>query len=52
MDKQKVLKRFVQKLPERFEAAEGPGTLCAVVIDIDERTGKSRGIKRLALKED
>ncbi len=52
MDKHKVLKRFVQKLPERFEAAEGPATLCAVVIDIDERTGKSRSIKRIALSED
>lgn len=52
MDKQKVLKRFVQKLPERFEAAEGPATLCAVVIDIDERTGKCRSIKRLAMRED
>ncbi len=52
MEKQKVLRRFVQKLPERFEAAEGSATLCAVVIDIDERTGKSRSIKRLTLKED
>lgn len=51
MDKDKVLRRFVQKLPERFEVCEGPGTLCGVVIDIDETTGRSRRIERIALRE-
>lgn len=52
LDTRKALKRFVQKLPERFEAAEGKGTLCAVVIDIDDTSGKSRSIQRLSLTED
>jgi metallophosphoesterase (TIGR00282 family) len=52
MDKDKTLKRFVQKLPERFEAAEGRATLCAVLIDIDEKTGKSLRIQRLAITEE
>ncbi|HEX9625922.1 MAG TPA: TIGR00282 family metallophosphoesterase [Acidiferrobacterales bacterium] len=51
MDKEKVLRRFVRKLPERFEAAEGPGTLCAVLVDIDERTGRSRAIRRISVAE-
>lgn len=51
MDKDKVLRRFVQKLPERFEVCEGPGTLCGVVIDIDETTGRSRHIERISLRE-
>ena len=51
MDKDKVLRRFVQKLPERFEVCEGPGTLCGVVIDIDEASGRSRHIERIALRE-
>ncbi len=52
MDKEKVLKRFVQKLPERFEAAEGKGTLCAVLITIDEATGKSSAIQRISIREE
>ncbi|MFL6650549.1 MAG: TIGR00282 family metallophosphoesterase [Sulfurifustaceae bacterium] len=48
---QKTLTRMVRKLPERFEPAEGIGTLCAVLIDIDEMSGKSRSIRRLALDE-
>lgn len=51
MDKDKALRRFVQKLPERHEVAEGRGTLCGVVIDIDEGTGKSRSIQRLSIAE-
>jgi len=39
------------KLPAPFDTAEGPGTLCGVVIDIDERSGKSRSIRRVALPE-
>lgn len=48
---QKTLKRMVHKLPERFEPAEGNATLCAVLIDVDEASGKSRSIRRLALDE-
>lgn len=51
LDTQKALKRLVQKLPERFDVAEGKGTLCGVVIDIDEATGRARSIRRLALEE-
>ncbi len=51
MDIQKTLRRFVHKLPEKFDAAQGKGTLCGVVIDIDEGTGKSRSIRRIAIDE-
>lgn len=51
MEKEKVLKRFVHKLPERFEAAEGKGTLCAVLVAIDEGNGKSSGIQRISISE-
>lgn len=50
MDKDKALKRFVGKLPERHEVAEGVGTLCAVILDIDA-SGKARAIRRIALRE-
>jgi hypothetical protein len=41
------IQRFLTKRPVKFEAAEGPGGYSAVVIDIDEVTGKSRSILRL-----
>ncbi len=51
MDTQKSLKRFVQKLPERFEVAEGIGTLCGVLLDINEQSGLCRNISRLRISE-
>jgi metallophosphoesterase (TIGR00282 family) len=41
------LNRFLSKLPERMEPASGPATVCAVLIDVDETTGRSREIQRL-----
>jgi hypothetical protein len=46
-----AIKRLKHKLPAPWDTADGPGTLCGVVIDIDERTGKSRSIRRVALAE-
>ena len=39
--------RFVSKLPRRLEPASGPATVCAVIIDVDESSGRARGIRRL-----
>ena len=46
-----VLKRFVQRVPERFEVASGPASVCGVIIDIDETSGKSRSIARVRANE-
>jgi len=46
-----VLKRFVERVPERFEVASGPASVCGVIIDIDETTGKSRRIARVRANE-
>lgn len=43
----KAFDRFIKKIPARFEVAEGPPTLCAVLIDIDPLSGKARTIERL-----
>jgi metallophosphoesterase (TIGR00282 family) len=51
MDTQKSLKRFVQKLPERFEVAEGIGTICGVLLYLDENSGLCRTITRLRVDE-
>ena len=51
MDTQKSLKRFVQKLPERFEVAQGLGPICGVLLDLDESTGLCQTITRLRVNE-
>ena len=46
------LKRFLTALPTRFEPASGTVRLNAVVIDVDERTGRARSIRRCAREYD
>jgi len=45
----KVLKRFLLQTPSSFQVAKGDVRLAAVVVDVDETTGKARGIERLLL---
>ncbi|MDI6726912.1 MAG: TIGR00282 family metallophosphoesterase [Smithellaceae bacterium] len=45
--KELVIERFLRQLPNRFEVARGDVRLQGVLLDIDEKTGKSRGIERL-----
>ena len=51
MDRHISVKRFITKLSERYQVADGPASLCAVIIDIDEHSGQSRSISRLRLEE-
>jgi len=51
MDIEKSLTRLIRKLPERFDVADGPGTLCAVLFDLDVETGRCRHIQRLRVEE-
>jgi 2',3'-cyclic-nucleotide 2'-phosphodiesterase len=41
------IQKFLTKRPVRYEPAEGPGGYGAVVIDIEESSGKARSILRL-----
>jgi metallophosphoesterase (TIGR00282 family) len=43
----KVLKRFLLQTPSSFEVAKRDVRLAGTVVDIDEATGKARGIERL-----
>jgi len=52
LDTEKSLKRHVHKLPEPFDVAEGPASLCAVLLDLDEATGRCRAIRRLRVEEE
>ncbi|TRZ95572.1 TIGR00282 family metallophosphoesterase [bacterium] len=45
-----VLSRFLTAIPTRFDIAEGNIQLQAVVLDIDEKTGKARSIVRIQEK--
>jgi hypothetical protein len=47
----KALKRLVHKLPERFDTADGPASMCSALINIDPVTGRCRHIQRLRLEE-
>jgi metallophosphoesterase (TIGR00282 family) len=44
--KEIAIKKFVTKMPARFEPAEGVGGYGAVLIDIDDKTGKATAIRR------
>lgn len=45
------LRRFLDKVPERFEVASGRGTLCGVVVELDPSTGRGTGIQRVRIDE-
>ncbi|MFT8362665.1 MAG: TIGR00282 family metallophosphoesterase [Sporolactobacillus sp.] len=47
-----VTRRFLTQMPVRFEAAPGPGQLSAVMMTLDEKTGKARKIERIQINDD
>ncbi|HEV2325015.1 MAG TPA: TIGR00282 family metallophosphoesterase, partial [Terracidiphilus sp.] len=47
-----VLRRFLTGLPVRMEAARQSPELHAVIVDVDEATGKARAIRRHAINGD
>jgi len=50
IDVEQIIERFLTNMPMRFETAKGEGIFSAVVIEIDEKTGRSTAIQRLQLK--
>jgi len=46
-----VMKRFLTRMPAKFEVASGPAALSAVVIDIDSAMGKASSIERITRRE-
>ncbi|OLD38048.1 MAG: metallophosphoesterase [Armatimonadetes bacterium 13_1_40CM_3_65_7] len=47
MDREGILERFLTQMPVRFEVASGPAQLNAVIVDVDESTGRARSITRV-----
>lgn len=52
MDRKDVIARFTTVTTKRAEHSTGDVRICAAVIDVDETTGRSREITRLALRHD
>lgn len=50
MDKEEPMNRFLTKLPKgRFEAADGPATICGVAVQVSDSTGLAEKIEPLRL---
>jgi 2',3'-cyclic-nucleotide 2'-phosphodiesterase len=52
MDKTAIIRRFLNGQPARFEVAGGDIQMNSVVIDVDESTGRAKGIERLRFRND
>jgi metallophosphoesterase (TIGR00282 family) len=52
MEKQGIMQRFLDSMPARFAVAERDVQMNAVLVDVDEATGRSRGIERLNFRLD
>ena len=49
MTKERSLARFLTKLPQRYECAEGQPGLHGVIVELDDVTGSARSIRRVSL---
>jgi metallophosphoesterase (TIGR00282 family) len=50
MDKHHILERFTKFPARRADHAKGDVWICAIVLNVDEKTGKTRKIERLRLE--
>ncbi len=51
MERQSSLRRFVERLPAPYEAAQGRGIFSAVVVTADPLSGQATAIERLCIHE-
>lgn len=52
VEKEMIIKRFLDAMPVRMEAAKGMVELHSVIVDVDETTGKARSVRRHAISGD
>ncbi len=52
MSKADVIARFTSVVARRAEHSAGEARICAAVLDIDEETGRARGIERINLRHE
>lgn len=46
-----ILEKFVRGIPGKFEVAEGPAIFSAVLLEVDDTTGKALSITRILLRD-
>jgi len=47
MEKEGAIRHFLTQMPVRFDPAKQDVKLCGVVLEVDEESGKARGIERV-----
>jgi len=47
LDKNTIIKRFINGMPQKFTVATGKGLFSGVIFDVDEKTGKTVGVERI-----
>ncbi len=47
LDKNTIIKRFINGMPQKFTVATGKGQFCGAIFEIDEKTGKTTGVERI-----
>lgn len=52
MEPSDVIGRFLSQMPSKFRVAKGAPVLSAVVLDLEEESGKAKAITRLQLREE
>jgi 2',3'-cyclic-nucleotide 2'-phosphodiesterase len=52
VDKEMIVKRFLNSLPARFEAATGDVRLCGTIVECDPLSGRALGIERVLICQD
>lgn len=50
IEKGQIIERFLTSMPMRFETAKGEGIFSALVVEINEETGRATAVQRLQLK--
>ncbi|MGE5325869.1 MAG: TIGR00282 family metallophosphoesterase [Deltaproteobacteria bacterium] len=50
IEKETVIKKFLDQMPARFEVAAGDVRLCAVLVEADPETGRASSIQRIVRK--
>lgn len=50
VEKDIIINRFITGMPQKFEYSHNRASLCGVVFEIDEKSGKCLGTKRINLK--
>ena len=51
VDSKTIIEKFLTAMPRKFEVAGGPVLFSAVMVDVDEITGRSTAIRRFLLRD-